>query len=54
MNVKVKKDWKDDERFLRQLGLNDKNEHSFSFALVCLSDYCVALRRELGRGFLTI
>jgi GTP-binding protein Era len=24
LNVKVKKDWKDDERFLRQLGLNDK------------------------------
>ena len=24
LNVKVKKDWKDDERFLKQLGLNDK------------------------------
>ena len=24
LNVKVKKDWKDDERFLRQLGLNDR------------------------------
>lgn len=24
LNVKVKKDWKEDERFLRQLGLNDK------------------------------